>query len=102
MELEPQVLPNVEVRKTRGASRDAWASVAEVERGDSRERVFPMLQCWFSTSGFFLSPHRLFYCSGTISWFKIFFLLVAPCSMWDLSFLTRDQAHALCSGSMES
>ena len=24
----------------------------------------------------------------------IFFLLVAPCSMWDLSFLTRDQAHA--------
>lgn len=39
MELEPQVLPNVEVRKTRGASRDAWASVAEVERGDSRQRV---------------------------------------------------------------
>ena len=66
MELEPQVLPNVEVRKTRGASRDAWASVAEVERGDSRERVFPMLQCWFSASGFFLCPHRLFYCSGTI------------------------------------
>ena len=39
MEFEPQVLPSVEVRKTRGASRVAWASVAKVERGDSRERV---------------------------------------------------------------
>lgn len=48
-----------------GSSRDAWASVAEVQRGDSREGVFQMLQCWFSASGFFLSPYHLFYCSGT-------------------------------------
>ena len=31
-----------------------------------------------------------------------FYFLAAPCGMWDLSSLTRDQACVPCSGSTES
>ena len=33
---------------------------------------------------------------------KITFLLAAPCSMWDLSSLIRDQTHIPGTGSLES
>ena len=33
---------------------------------------------------------------------KQIFFSAAPCSMWDLSSLTRDQTHTPCTGSMES
>ena len=32
----------------------------------------------------------------------LFLLLAAPCSMWDLSSLTRDGTQVLCSGSLKS
>ena len=41
-------------------------------------------------------------CCSPVLFIYLFFTLATPRSMWDLSFLTKDQSCALCIGSAES
>ena len=69
--------------------------------------------CWFlycgvipslSSSGAPLPTHALYRLVFSVSsqfFFFFFFFLGVPCSLWDISSLTRDQTHDPCGGSAE-
>ena len=70
--------------------------------------LFWLLYCGvipsLSSSGVPLPSHALYmlvFSVSSLSLFFFFLILGVPCSLWDISSLTRDQTHDPCGGNAE-